>query len=515
MQATQTTAATTTAAADSRSQLFDNYVYYAAEAARIARDACEGTDELQKRIDQLESELQVWKLGHQEASKQARDAQKQLDIGDQIAYCVLDGDGCIFHRDLISKGREGGREAARLLSEHVSNYAEDQGVKGQLTVIIHIFVNKQGLAKVLSSCDIADEATFSNFLLGLNAAHPGILVSDVGAQKEASDAKLSHSLRLYAKLPSTKVVIAGAAHDGGYAHLFSSLETEAPLLFRKITLLKSYADSAFEIKRLSLRTTYFDRLFEPRKLVAYGGGGGGATNSSGNNTSTTATPRKTTPKPSTTTTTPGPPPAMAPPVAQKGVTASSSSAASTPKASKQQQQQQQEGWSTIATTKPSKAVPQEEAGFTKVVKPLKLRPTDPAKPLFKQVPPVCNQHYLNPPCHDNCRYGHHYALTPAQLVELKSNAKKSPCVAALKSKECRVPGCPLGHVCPYGVNCKYGDTCRFNTPGLHPPGTPGRRDGAAWNGSEGFGTRKAKSSSRSNGMDGDDDSGFETTSSVD
>lgn len=55
-------------------------VYYAAEAARIARDACEGTDELQKRIDQLESELQVWKLGHQEASKQARDAQKQLDV---------------------------------------------------------------------------------------------------------------------------------------------------------------------------------------------------------------------------------------------------------------------------------------------------------------------------------------------------------------------------------------------------------------------------------------------------
>lgn len=71
-------------------------------------------------------------------------------IGDQIAYCVLDGDGCIFHRDLISKGREGGREAARLLTEHVQQYAEDQGVKGQLTVVIHIFVNKQGLGKVLA-----------------------------------------------------------------------------------------------------------------------------------------------------------------------------------------------------------------------------------------------------------------------------------------------------------------------------------------------------------------------------
>ncbi|GAA5862354.1 hypothetical protein JCM3774_002489 [Rhodotorula dairenensis] len=496
------------ATADSRSQLFDNYVYYAAEAARIARDACEGTDELQKRIDQLESELQVWKLGHQEASKQARDAQKQLDIGDQTAYCVLDGDGCIFHRDLVSRGREGGREAARLLTEHVTNYAEDQGVKGHVTVIIHIFVNKQGLAKVLSSCDIADEATFSNFLLGLNAAHPGILVSDVGAQKEASDAKLSHSLRLYAKLPSTKVVIAGAAHDGGYAHLFSSLETEAPLLFRKITLLKSYVDSAFEIKRLSLRTTFFEGLFEPRKLVAYG-----STASSGNNTATMPTPKKTTPRPATTpkpstsavaalssssAAAPGPPPAVAP------IAYNSGAAAATPKASKQ------EGWNTVTAAKPVKATVQDE-GFTKVVKPVKLRPTDPTKPLFKQVPPVCNQHYLNPPCHDNCRYGHHYALTPAQLVELKVNAKKSPCVSALKSKECRTPGCPLGHVCPYGNKCKYGDTCRFTTPGLHPPGTPGRRDGAAWKG--GFGVVKTKS--RSEGLDGDDDSGFETTSSVD
>lgn len=61
-------------------------MYYAAEAARIARDACEGTDELQKRIDQLESELQVWKLGHQEASKQARDAQKQLDVRSSLTH---------------------------------------------------------------------------------------------------------------------------------------------------------------------------------------------------------------------------------------------------------------------------------------------------------------------------------------------------------------------------------------------------------------------------------------------
>lgn len=203
-------------------------------------------------------------------------------------------------------------------------------------------------------------------MLGLNAAHPGILVSDVGAQKEASDAKLSHSLRLYAKLPSTKVVIAGAAHDGGYAHLFSSLETEAPLLFRKITLLKSYVDSAFEIKRLSLRTTSFEGLFEPRKLVAYG-----STISSGNNTATMPTPKKTTPRPAAASSSaaaavPGLPPAVAP------IAYSSAATAATPKASKQ------EGWNTVTAAKSTKPSAQDE-GYTKVVKSVKLRPTDPTK----------------------------------------------------------------------------------------------------------------------------------------
>ncbi|BGP57622.1 hypothetical protein JCM8202v2_005266 [Rhodotorula sphaerocarpa] len=487
-----------------RSQLFENYVYYAAEAARIARDACEGTDAMQRRIETLESELQ---------------------IGDQIAYCVLDGDGCIFHRDLISKGREGGREAARLLTEHVQQYAEDQGVKGQLTVVIHIFVNKQGLGKVLAGCDIADDATFSAFLLGLNAAHPGILVSDVGGQKEASDAKLSHSLRLYAKLPSTKVVIAGAAHDGGYAHLFSHLETESPLLFRKITLLKSYLDSAFEIKRLSLRTTFFEGLFEPRKLVAHGSSNAAAGQAG------TPTPRKALQKAHSS----GPPgtPGVSLQQHQQQAAASGSGVTSgnaTPKASgggPASTPKQPVSWSTAATTKSTKssasATAAADDGFTKVVK-VKLRPTDPTKPLFKQVPPVCNQHYLNPPCHENCRYGHQYALTGSQLVELKANAQKSPCTWALKGRPCHTPGCPLGHVCPHGKACKYGDTCRFSTPGLHPPGTPGRKDGSSWKGPDGFGTYREEEEAadkyaarqcRGGGGGEDDDSGFETTSSID
>lgn len=197
------------------------------------------------------------------------DSFAQIVGGDQIVYCVLDGDGCIFDRSLVSKGRDGGREAAILLTKRIDDYAASRGIKGQLTIVVHLYLNKAGLARVLATCGIADDATFSAFLVGLNAAHPLILVSDVGPSKEACDAKLTQTLKLYAKLPSTKLVLAGAAHDGGYAHLFSSLETEAPVVFDKVTLLKSYDDLAFELKRLNLRTTTFEGLFEGRKLVAH------------------------------------------------------------------------------------------------------------------------------------------------------------------------------------------------------------------------------------------------------
>lgn len=240
------------------------------------------------------------------------------------------------------------------------------------------------------ACGIADEATFSTFLLGLNAAHPLVLVSDVGPSKEASDAKINSSIRLFAKFPSTKLILAGAAHDGGYAHLFSELETESPQLAEKVTLLKSYTDLAFEIKRLNLRTTSFDGLFEAKKLVSYA--------TLGTPAIPPTTPRKPSPAP------------LAPATPGGGF--------KTPKMAKKDNYtgNNTTAKKTNAAIGAAWAEPDEfrrDDGFTKVVK---LRPIDPSKvgclepsfarprlaadaglraqPLHKQVPPVCNRHYL-------------------------------------------------------------------------------------------------------------------------
>lgn len=63
--------------------------------------------------------------------------------------CFLDGDGCIFDRSLIRRGRDGGREAALALRSNIADYAELQGLRGELTVVITLFLSKSGLAKAL------------------------------------------------------------------------------------------------------------------------------------------------------------------------------------------------------------------------------------------------------------------------------------------------------------------------------------------------------------------------------
>ncbi|GAA6022018.1 hypothetical protein JCM10207_002410 [Rhodosporidiobolus poonsookiae] len=462
--------------------LFESYLHHAAAAAEIARDALMGSLPLQDKIAQLESELKLYKLGMTEAQAAARAAQKQLDAGDQIVYCVLDGDGCIFNRALVQKGRDGGREAAVLLSKKIGEFAEGQGVDGQITVVINVFLNKYGLGKLFNSCGIADDTTFSNFLQGLNSAHSLIHVVDVGAQKEAADAKISQGIKLYSKLPSCKLVLAGAAHDGGYAHLFSALETEAPAQFAKVHLLKSYTESAFEIKRLNLKTVMFEGIFEPKKLVSYAS-------------------------------------ALPPQTPRKNSPALNGSGAATPLAGGGEY-----GSKTPRTARKAAAAAFRAEELNKenlvdgtVRKTVKLVPIDPTKSLSKQNPPCCNQHYLNPPClhGDSCKYSHNYLLSAKQLMTLKQDAKKSPCVNAIHGKPCK-PGCFAGHVCPRGTDCRYGASCRFSLPGMHPPGTKGRTDGAAWRGAAG--PQLVAGASDSSGgaySESDVDSGFETTSSVD
>ena len=74
--------------------------------------------------------------------------------------------------------------------------------------------------------------------------------------------------------------------------MFTTLQTESPLISSKLRLLHSYdgRDTAFELKRLNLDSIQFEGLFERRKLgsyssyaMGYGGSGGAGGHSNGGN----------------------------------------------------------------------------------------------------------------------------------------------------------------------------------------------------------------------------------------
>ncbi|KZT20789.1 hypothetical protein NEOLEDRAFT_1140325 [Neolentinus lepideus HHB14362 ss-1] len=98
---------------------------------------------------------------------------------------------------------------------------------------------------------------------------------------------------------------------------------------------------------------------------------------------------------------------------------------------------------------------------------------DPTKPLHKQSPPPCNEHYLMS-CSKggSCKYSHDYILTPEQLVALSKNAKKAPCNYLKNGLICpHGDGCCWGHKCPNGPSCFHlsKGKCWFKGDAMHSP----------------------------------------------
>lgn len=102
-------------------------------------------------------------------------------------------------------------------------------------LVVTVFLNSSGLSKVMKELGIAVDI-FDAFILGFTASHPLFTIINVGLQKEAADAKVRETVKLFTSLPSCKMVLAGVGHDGGYSSLLQSIETEGNI--NKVYLLK-------------------------------------------------------------------------------------------------------------------------------------------------------------------------------------------------------------------------------------------------------------------------------------
>ncbi|CAE6370012.1 unnamed protein product [Rhizoctonia solani] len=335
---------------------------------------------------------------------------EQSGAANPLVLCLIDGDGCIFNERLLAQGVDGGREAASILRQHIASH-----YGGHADILVHIFFNREGLGSTVKKYLGITSAVFSAFISGFNTASPLMSMLDVGAGKEAADAKIRELMRIFVRFPHVKRIYFGGGHDNGYTSNLATLQTEGYL--DKIVLLQGYTEVAAEIKTLPLERLENNGLFLSMKLsnktaVALAG---------------IVVPPSTPPITRTRSAAKSPAPAPAHP----------------------------------APTLPKTPIKVPTGRNTKVN----------VAALRALKPRACNLYYLTKKgCNmEECNYGHDYQFSKEMLADFRELVRQNPCLAANKGQQCNDPECPSAHRCPQGSNCSWHKegTCKFTAPRMH------------------------------------------------
>ncbi|KAJ7786351.1 hypothetical protein B0H16DRAFT_28332 [Mycena metata] len=413
------------------------------EQSAIFKRTTDENELLRLRVIELERELGVWKLGFTKADEdnatlKGSNAQLESILGslkndNPLLLCLIDGDGHIFKKELITQGRSGGRQAAMLLTKGLTDYtarATDTPQMSRAQVWLTVFCNKTGLIDTLVNQDICTKEQFKEFCFGFNQAAPLFSILDVGPGKESADSKIKEYLRVFTRFPQTSFVFFGGGHDNGYTSSLTLLENEG--LMHKIVLLRGYKAIALELRNLNLPEITVDGVFMPRKLSNPFTRNKGQLPEHGPAMSAPGSPKKT-------------------------------SIHSTPSSSGDE---------------PRYLEPGVVGHINEVL--LSFLLSIPLQPLHKQTPPPCTFFYLSA-CKQGakCTYGHDYILTPENYHDLRENGKKAPCPMINRNKVCPSgDNCPSGHFCPRGENCAYYKrrTCKFVGHSMHTKPSAGSKN---------------------------------------
>jgi hypothetical protein len=186
--------------------------------AELFRQIKAENEELRTKQKMYETDLKVWRGAMDAAGEKAAamerlvmDLQREVSfvkvrarehislyliyrlVQDQpLILCLIDGDGNIFTQELIKNGRQGGHQAASLLSKGIHEYlalAQSTAAgRGQLWVTV--YMNQRGLSETLAANNLCTLDEFDEFVIGFNQSSPLFSIVDVGNGKEAADAKI-------------------------------------------------------------------------------------------------------------------------------------------------------------------------------------------------------------------------------------------------------------------------------------------------------------------------------------
>ncbi|KFA49116.1 hypothetical protein S40293_07112 [Stachybotrys chartarum IBT 40293] len=206
------------------------------------------------RVDEVEKQIQALKL------EKARHA---------FASVIIDGDCMPFRDELVTQGRDGGKRAAHLLKQAVSEELQSSipTTAPHLQVIIRVYANVKGLAKTYKEMDVLSEPVFDEFIRGFNIGNVSCDYIDAGDGKECSDKKVEATFQLH--LPDThcQQILFGGTADNGYARLLGP-HAEDETMRGRITLIEG-PPFAYELVRIKdkFRTASFKDVFRSGKLL--------------------------------------------------------------------------------------------------------------------------------------------------------------------------------------------------------------------------------------------------------
>ncbi|KAH8106088.1 hypothetical protein BXZ70DRAFT_415569 [Cristinia sonorae] len=372
----------------------------------------------------------------EELRAQVRALKDAVLTQDRRVVCLIDGDGYIFSRSLITQGQEGGRLAAAKLSESIRDFIRSDGTQ----IYVYVFIHKQGLTNILRRCGLEAVARhLEEFMIGFNQSTERFIFVDVGSGKEAVDSKIRAYLEDEAKITQTTKIIFGGCHDNGYTNTLRSLITAGH--GNKLVLLEGYKTMAAGYGILPVQSLAIPELFEPEKLEDQA-----------------VYHRAISPNVPLST------PAVPPGLGIETPTATSPILTSIPANT---------GPVSYRTALQTAGAGSRTQTWRGPPSPPRTRRIDPSKALSKQTPPPCNIFYLtNGQCKfkDSCAFAHDYLLTADQLDEVREFAKKSPCATMIRGDMCTYgEQCCYGHKCPMLGKCfffKMG-TCKFTAAGMH------------------------------------------------
>ncbi|KAK4947997.1 hypothetical protein LTR10_013050 [Elasticomyces elasticus] len=424
---------------------------------------------LQSDLDDERNTRRSWR-------KRAEEAEALVQR--KFVVVLVDGDGYPFRKAFYDAlATAGGSKAANELYNEVMNNLKTAeafpNINADCDVLVNIYANKMGLARVLAACDyINHPSQIDQFFCSFTQSRSLFQFIDCGHGKERVDAKLRDTFRFYAYNAQCQRIFLACSHDNGYIAELDKYRHDMIVMPKVMLVHAAQTPSAAKAyANLPFKYTRFDKVFETTALditskldTAFSG-----THLSGPYVETPKAEQavnEATPTPSRSThssdnNTPGLQPLT--PVDVNTKNTNTSQVASPPPAAE------------VAKTNPPN--PANGAGDTKKSIPinrfgqridLKLRMPSTAEMdkfedrIYRRK--LCNEHHLRDNCEAyGCRFDHD-PIDANMRNTLRYKARSIPCAQGSK---CRRLDCFYGHQCPWGSDNCFNPKCGFIRNGLH------------------------------------------------